>query len=734
MNLRKTIYLLAAAFIAGNFMLLYIHYNSNKSVNNLIDGNKKILAEIGVTNELRELNKDIAAIEGRSRGIKLPPDSNHIKEFTAKIERVQYDLDNLQKISDDDSSEIYIDRMDFLVHEKMNYSKTANAQKRFDLTGSSDSIAFENRSRELNDSIRLVTHQIENSRQKLLLVSTLSTENSGRKALNSGTLLIIIVLICGAVLFLIILNRIVRQYALIQELNISEKRVREAARLKELFIANMSHEIRTPMNAIVGFTSLLQRKELDDESRGYVKTIQQSGETLLAIINDVLDLSKIEAGMMHIDSYPFSLSGLFKSVITMFQVRFQEKGIKLLTGVEKALPDALEGDPARLTQILMNLIGNALKFTSCGTVTIILSNEGIHDDWVKVGIRVTDTGIGIQKDKLNSIFDRFQQAEDSITRNFGGTGLGLAIVKDLVTLQHGSIFVESEPGKGTCFELLIPFKISSVASKTEPVENGFPQMTHQLADIEILVVEDNEVNKLLIRHLFANWKVRYDLADNGKQALEKLKNKNYSIILMDIQMPEMDGYSTAREIRGGLRLKTPIIAMTAHALQGEREKCLDYGMNDYISKPMHEKQLYELILRHTGIGPGAESPNGSSKQQAGKDFEEIDLDYMKEVSNGNIQYEKAVTAEFLASIPKELDSIWKAWTSTDAGQVKKLAHNMKTTISVMGLTEKLQPLLDRLEYEDLNDDSFMHSFDTLGTICEKALEEASEFFKTLPVD
>ncbi len=416
----------------------------------------------------------------------------------------------------------------------------------------------------------------------------------------------------------------------------------------------------------------------------------------------------------------------------MFRVRFKEKGIKLQTVVEKNVPDILEGDPARLTQILMNLIGNALKFTSHGTVTIIISNEGIHGDTVQMGLRVKDTGHRYTKRQTPFHIDRFQQAEDSITRNFGGTGLGLAIVKDLVTLQKGSIFVESEPGKGTCFELMIPFKISSAPCKRESIENGILQMDYHLGDLEILVVEDNEVNKMLIRHLFKNWNVPYDMADNGKLAIEKLKVRKYSIILMDIQMPEMDGYTTAQEIRGRLKLNTPIIAMTAHALQGEREKCLDYGMNDYISKPMHEKQLYELIVRHTGAGLHTGSRNGSSAPATPKDFEQIDLDYMKEVSNGNIQYEKAVTAEFLAAIPRELDSIWKAWTCTDAGQVKKIAHNMKTTISVMGLTEKLQPLLDRLEYEDLNEEAFSRSFDSLGSICEKALEEASEFYKTLP--
>ncbi|HLA59696.1 MAG TPA: ATP-binding protein, partial [Puia sp.] len=458
--MKRVICYLATAFLTGNMILLYVHYNSSRNVNNLIEGNKKILAEIGVINELRELNKDIAAIEGRSRRVKLT-DSIQIREYRDKIEKVRLDLDNLQKISDDDSSEIYIDRLDLLVHEKLNDSGV--------ILGTVDT-----HSGELNDSIRLVTHLIENSRQKILLASTLTTERSGRKALYSGTLLIVIVLICGAILFLIILNRIVKQHGLIQKLDISEKKVRESARIKELFIANMSHEIRTPMNAIIGFTNLLQKKELDDESGVFVKTIRQSSETLLAIINDVLDLSKIEAGMMRIDSYPFSFSEIFRSVINMFKARFEEKGIYVLAEMEEVFPDMLEGDPARLTQILMNLIGNALKFTNHGTVLVKISNEGINGEFMLVGILVKDTGIGIRKDKLAFIFERFQQAEDSITRHYGGTGLGLAIVKDLVTLQKGSISVKSEPGQGTGFKLLIPYKLCNKPSKTEHVEIFIP--------------------------------------------------------------------------------------------------------------------------------------------------------------------------------------------------------------------------------------------------------------------
>jgi CheY-like chemotaxis protein len=254
-----------------------------------------------------------------------------------------------------------------------------------------------------------------------------------------------------------------------------------------------------------------------------------------------------------------------------------------------------------------------------------------------------------------------------------------------------------------------------------------------LSDVEILVVEDNEVNILLLSQLFKNWNVKYDLAGNGRQAIEKLKNRHYSIILMDIQMPEMDGYTAALEIRENLGLKIPIVAMTANALQGEREKCIGYGMNDYISKPVHELQLYELIVRYTGMKPVSEVLTGPTSQAVWQEkFDHIDLAYMTEVSNGNIEYERSVTAEFLTTMPGEMDSIRKAWTSRDTSRVKRLAHNMKTTISIMGLTEKWRPFLDKLEYEELNDESFSYLITNLESMCGKAWEEANLFYVNLP--
>ena len=421
----------------------------------------------------------------------------------------------MQKISDDDSTVKEVDQLDSLVQIKLKFNK--EILDSFYLKGKSaaEKLIATNRGKRLNDSILLLAQNIENTRQQILTKLTISNDNNGQKAQQFNTILFALVLICGAGLFWYIIITIRKQLSLIEQLNISEKKVKESAQVKENFMANMSHEIRTPMNAILGFTNLLQRKNLDEESKEYVQTIQKSGENLLAIINDVLDLSKIEAGMVRIESAPFSVRGLLHSIGVMLKPKADEKQLQLVVDVAEAVPDILDGDATRLTQILVNLVGNALKFTDKGTVSIRITNDGVSGNVINTGITVSDTGIGIEKEKLKHIFDRFQQAEDSVTRKYGGTGLGLSIVKDLVLLQNGTIDVQSEPGKGTSFKLIIPYKISG-----DKVISNLPGETSLggQADFEnicILVAEDNEINQSLIKHLFKSWNLKYELAKNG---------------------------------------------------------------------------------------------------------------------------------------------------------------------------------------------------------------------------
>src|SRR6185503_8141612 len=441
---KRIIYYILAAFVAGNLLLIYIQYNSTKNVNSLIDGNEKVISELKIRTDLQELSKNITSVQNAVTGTLYTKDSSNLEVYRSKIKEVQRNIDNLQKISDDDTSIKYIDVLDPLVHEKLLLGKEVMDTLYSSGKDAAEKLISSVRAKELNDSIRAVTRIIESSRQKLLASITSTINNSGKRALSFSTILIVLVLVSGAVLFWFIITVMQKQNHLITQLHATDKRVREAVRVKENFLANMSHEIRTPVNAILGFTHLLERKELDSESKEYVQTMQKSGENLLAIVNDILDLSKIEAGMMRIESAPFNIRELVDQVELMFKPKMSEKKLQFFTEVDEALPEILEGDGNRLTQILVNLVGNSLKFTAQGSIAIKIINAGTIDNTVNTRIIVTDTGIGIEKEKLQHIFGRFQQAEDSVTRTYGGTGLGLSIVNDLVLLQNGNLYVESE--------------------------------------------------------------------------------------------------------------------------------------------------------------------------------------------------------------------------------------------------------------------------------------------------
>lgn len=540
----------------------------------------------------------------------------------------------------------------------------------------------------------------------------------------------LIALISGVQLWMVI-TRLKRKNKLIGQLDASEKRSVKAALIKENFMANMSHEIRTPLNAILGFTHLLSMRKLEAEPEEFVRAIQKAGESLLAIINDILDLSKIEAGMMRIEKTPFSVRGLFHSVKTLFFERIREKRLEIKLDIDEDVPDTLIGDATRLTQILVNLIGNAVKFTERGFVLVRVYTIKIdnHANRVELGCSVCDTGIGISKANIGGIFDRFQQAEDSTTRNYGGTGLGLSIVKDLLVLLKGTIEVESSPGKGTAFHFSIPYLLSSPqVNDVQQTADDLPQ-SYRPGAIAILVVDDNQMNQNLMKHLLKGWNLSFDIAGNGAEALALLKDRTYDVVLMDIQMPGMDGYETTQRIRKQLKLDVPVIAMTAHAMAGEREKCLSFGMNDYLPKPINERQLYAYISRFAKLDHENRS-NDSVEAAQELLYAYIDLSYMKEISRGNIQYEKQVTAQFLELIPQALAGIDKALLNNDFTAVGPIAHDLKTSMSIMGMTDEMERILDQLEYGKEKQELIRHAA-LLKMHCNMAMQEAAHYYQFL---
>ena len=379
-----------------------------------------------------------------------------------------------------------------------------------------------------------------------------------------------------------------------------------ANHMKQLFMANMSHEIRTPLNAIIGFSNLLARAELPSHQHEYVEHIQTSGKSLLGIVNDILDFERIRSGELRIDAIEFDLNGLLHSVVTMVRPTATDKQLTLYLGTEVELPDVLIGDPMRLTQILVNLLGNAVKFTEKGHVTLRVSGlpQPKSADMIRVRFEVEDSGIGIPESNQARIFDRFVQESAETTRKYGGSGLGLTLVKMLTELQQGSVEVVSTPGKGSVFSVEIPFRLAQPEPVSDPDKHTANENLADLGGYSILLVEDNPINSRIAELYLLELGLSVTFATNGFEAVKQLRDHpdNYHLVLMDIQMPEMDGYTATRIIRSELGLTTlPIIAMTAHVLAGERENILANGMNDYLTKPINHNELITLLKRYLHV-------------------------------------------------------------------------------------------------------------------------------------
>lgn len=390
-----------------------------------------------------------------------------------------------------------------------------------------------------------------------------------------------------------------------EQLENANTEITRNSKLKDLFFASMSHEIRTPINVIVGFTNLLLNAKIPKKQNAYVENIRNSGKSLLVIINDILDFSKIEAGKLEIELVNFNLSELTRNLYSIMLVKANEKKVILNLNIDKKLPDIINGDPVRLNQILTNLIANAIKFTNEGG-KISIEAKLIEESEAEINIKfsISDTGIGIPENRLNSIFEDYTQADVQTTRKYGGTGLGLSIVKKLLDLQNGEISVQSEVNKGSTFSFNIPYMASNEKLIVKGTKSTKIQLVKKINDVHILLVDDNMMNRILAIdtiHMF-NDKILIDEAQNGKVAIKMLQEKKYDLVLMDLLMPEMDGYEATETIRNKLNppvSKIPILGMTANALDEEREKCISIGMNDYITKPFEPDELFEKIIALT---------------------------------------------------------------------------------------------------------------------------------------
>ena len=604
----KNPYLISSLLSSVILLALIVFFSNVKEKNisaNLVEHSNKVIKRSN------DLFLDLIQHQTGIRGYMITNDTSFLQPYTNSLPNIKKHFKELRNLTKENQlQQHWLDSLETLIKQRTELSENIILKIKELAVNSNQQVSIAEEGKIIADNAKLFLTKIINHEYKLLEQRKTIDANKEDKQfllfiiLFSTSLFILILSLLNIRKHLKEVSRSQNKITGLEQNAIKLKSENELAEEKDLesqktiaskqqFLSNMSHEIRTPMTAIIGFSKVVLKTELTTKQREYIEAIKTSSDALLVLINDILDLAKVDAGKMTFEQNAFDMESDISAMLHLFDLKIQEKNLELIKNYDKSIPKILLGDSVRLNQIILNLISNAVKFTSKGSITLSVKLVETTEETVIIKFEVADTGIGVAENMLPTIFESFQQATSSTTRQYGGTGLGLAIVKQLVEWQGGTINVKSKINEGSTFNFVLSFRKSKGKIDTEIIVT---EPNPEIKMIRILAVEDMPLNRMLLKIILDEFGFQSDFAENGREAIEKLKATMYDVILMDIQMPVMGGLEATEFIRNQMKSKIPIIALTADVTMEDLEKCKVIGMNDHVSKPIDEKQLFNKIV------------------------------------------------------------------------------------------------------------------------------------------